>query len=127
MASPSIRKPRLLVVDDDLRYLAMLPHLLGDIAEVECCGDDAEAMARLGSRRFDWVLLDVALGAADGFEVLARIGQLAHPPQVILHTGLALERGRERALEAGAVDLLVKPLSVPYLAGLLATGGAAAP
>lgn len=116
---PDAAKPTLLVVDDDPRYRRVLSHVLDRIAVVELCADGESALARLATRPFDWMLLDVGLPGMNGFEVLARVRAANAAPRVVLHTGLALPDGRRRALAAGAVELLEKPLSLPRLAALL--------
>jgi CheY-like chemotaxis protein len=110
---------RLLVVDDDRRYGRALVHLLERVAEVEWCGTAAAALARVGERDFDWVLLDVGLPDASGFEVLSALRSRCPRLRIALHSGLALGDGRARAIAAGAVNLLEKPLSLPALLALL--------
>jgi CheY-like chemotaxis protein len=116
---PVARKPTLLVVDDDPKYRRVLSHILDRIASVELCADGESALARLAARPFDWVLLDVGLPGMNGFEVLARVRALHAATQVLLHTGLALPNARRRALAAGAVELLEKPLSLPRIEALI--------
>lgn len=116
---PADSKPTLLVVDDDSKYRRVLSHLLDRLASVEVCADGESALARLATRSFDWILLDIGLPGMSGFEVLARVQALNHTTRVLLHTGLALPDARRRARAAGAVDLLEKPLSIPRLESLL--------
>lgn len=124
MTADRIAFPTLLVVDDDARYCAVLTHLLAHLATIECCADGHAALARLRARHFDWVLLDIGLPGIDGFDVLAQVRCFAPATRVVIHTGMALPDGRRRAQEAGAVELLEKPLALAQLAALLAaTGG----
>jgi signal transduction histidine kinase/CheY-like chemotaxis protein len=115
----SDERTTLLIVDDDARYVTVLGHLLADLAEIDSCGDARSAMALLRTRRFDWLLLDVLLPDANGFDLLAAIVRLPYAPKVVLHSGAVLADGRGRAIAAGAVDLLEKPLQVGFLAELL--------
>jgi CheY-like chemotaxis protein len=110
---------RLLVVDDDPRYGRLVAHLLREIACVETCVDGTAAVERVAREPFDWVLLDVGLGATDGFAVLDALRARVPDVRVVLHTALDIPDGRRRALAAGAVDLIEKPLPLAYLRALL--------
>jgi CheY-like chemotaxis protein len=112
-------KPRLLVVDDDLRYVGLVAQLLDGLAEVERCTSGGTALETLRARAFDWVLLDIGLPDVNGFELLERIRGEFPAVRVVLHTGAALVDGRRRAIAAGAIDLLEKPLRLAYLTSLL--------
>lgn len=72
---------RVLIADDHPLYRDALGNVVtGAFADVECegCADVASALAALASRRFDLVLLDLALPDASGFGGLQRI-RGAHP------------------------------------------------
>jgi DNA-binding response OmpR family regulator len=117
----AVSRLRLLIVDDDHHYGRALAHLLEPVAEVQWCGTGASALALAAERELDWVLLDVGLPDASGFEVLSAL-RARHPAlRVALHSGLVLADGRRRAIEGGAVDLLEKPLSLPAFLALLET------
>jgi DNA-binding response OmpR family regulator len=110
---------RLLVVDDDARYGRTLTHLLERVAAVEWCSTAASALARVAEGGVDWVLLDVGLPDASGFDVLSALRARFPTVRVAIHSGLALADGRRRAIEGGAADLLEKPLSLPALVALM--------
>jgi CheY-like chemotaxis protein len=115
----TLQRPTLLVVDDEHAYRRVLAHLLRDLVRVETCGDGEAALALLGRRRFDWVLLDVGLPGMDGFEVLKRI-RARHPAcRVLLHSAGCGEDAAGRARAAGAIAFLEKPLSLPVLRSML--------
>ena len=103
---------KVLLVDDHPLILAALQTVvrgLGD--DLEVLAVDSEAAARealAGGTPFDLMLLDLELGASDGFEVLAEFRRL-HPacPIVVLS---AAERASDviRAIDAGAMGFVPK-------------------
>ena len=98
---------------------------------VEGAPDGVAALAAVGRRRPDLVLLDVRMPGIDGVEVLRRIRHAEPDVPVIMVTanedvGLARE-----TLKLGAFDYVAKPFDFSYLdravsAGLLQGGGASA-
>lgn len=106
---------RILVVDDNAinRRLAMaFVKRLGFVTEeVE---DGASALAKLASSPFDVVFLDISMPGMSGEEVLARLR--ADPRfsglHIIAYTAHALPEEKQRLIDAGFDDLLIKPISL---------------
>lgn len=103
----------LLLVDDEELNTDMLSRRLTRSGfRVEVARNGAEALALIGGKRFDLVLLDQMMPQMSGREVLARI-RATHSQQalpVIMVTAVA-ESGRiAEALEAGANDYVTKPI-----------------
>ncbi len=73
------------------------------------CGEDALVAARENPP--DLVLLDIELPDMDGFEIMAalRHGIVDEAVPVIFLTGREDSFSREKGLEAGAVDYIIKP------------------
>jgi CheY-like chemotaxis protein len=71
------------------------------------------------AQRPDLVLMDVALGAMDGWEatlrITARLGDQA--PPIIALTAHALASDRERSLAVGCADFDTKPVDLERLLG----------
>ena len=75
--------------------------------------DGEEGMRLVGKRRVALVLLDLRLPGCDGWEVLKQLKsdpELSSIPVIVFTASAALPQ-RERALNMGAADYLVKPLS----------------
>ncbi|MBL8362717.1 MAG: response regulator [Rubrivivax sp.] len=106
---------RLLVVDDsDINREVARRLLEREGAEVHGCADAMSALRRLADvgDRFDAVLLDVQMPEVDGVEAARRIRalpRLGGLPLIALSAG-ALVAERQRALDAGMDDFLVKPI-----------------
>jgi DNA-binding response OmpR family regulator len=106
---------RILVVDDEPRYLHLLEaNLLTEGYEVFTAVDGEQAIEAFSSNQADLILLDVMLPRMDGFTVCQRIRQFSTVP-VIMLTAKGEEHDRVRGLDVGADDYLVKPFSVMEL------------
>jgi DNA-binding response OmpR family regulator len=106
---------RILVVDDEPRYLRLLEaNLATEGYEVTSVADGAGALEAFSARPADLILLDVMLPDMDGFTVCQRIRQFSSVP-IIMLTAKGEERDRVRGLDVGADDYLVKPFSVMEL------------
>lgn len=120
LASP-MQGVKLLIVDDDEDDYVIVKELLEDISRgpfvLDWAGSYAEGEARLRQNCHDLCLMDYKLGAHDGIELLKRTDELGFSGPVILLTGMHEGEVDMQALEAGAVDYLVKDgLSAEQLA-----------
>ncbi|HYI94817.1 MAG TPA: sigma-54 dependent transcriptional regulator [Bryobacteraceae bacterium] len=110
-----MKRPRVLVVDDEPGIRDSLSGVLGDEGyEVESAPDGESCLQRLHERSFDVVLLDVWLPGIDGMETLIRIQEIAEPerPMVIMISGHGNIETAVRATKLGAYDFLEKPLTI---------------
>ena len=106
---------RILVVDDEPRYLRLLEaNLLTKGYEVSTAMDGEVALESFSANPVDLILLDVMLPHMDGFMVCQRIRQFSNVP-IIMLTAKGEEHDRVRGLDVGADDYLVKPFSVMEL------------
>jgi two-component system, cell cycle response regulator DivK len=84
---------------------------------VEEAADGSEALAKIMADPPGLVLLDLHMPGLDGFGVMERLRQdnrYASLPVVAL-TASAMQGDRERALAAGFVDYMTKPISLQLL------------
>lgn len=109
-------KKQLLFVDDDPPVLASLQRLLrGKRSEWEmtCANHASTAWDCLLQNSFDAVVTDVRMPDISGLELLDQIRKTerTHSIPVVVLTGLADDRLKQRALELGASDLFHKPVN----------------
>lgn len=108
---------KILIIDDNPKYLADALPLYG--YEVEVATDGIQGMKKLTSEKndFDMVLLDVMMPNMDGWETLKTIRnnkRLENLP-VIMITALNEEQKEISGLKFGADDYVVKPFILPNL------------
>ncbi len=106
---------RILVVDDEPRYLRLLDaNLRTDGYDVVTAEDGLQAIDIFSSQPIDLILLDIMMPNLDGFETCQRIREYSNVPIIIL-TAKGDEQDRVRGLDLGADDYLVKPFSATEL------------
>ncbi len=101
--------PRVLVVDDEPHIVRGLKIILrGAGYAVEAAETKAEALAALGARPPDALVLDLVLPDGQGVEVCEEVRRWSRLPIVVL-SAVGDEREKVRALDAGADDYMTKP------------------
>ncbi len=121
-----MKKPRLLLVDDDALICESLAFALGGDYEVTLAGDRVAAVSELREGlRPDLALIDLGLPPVahlpnEGFKLIGDL--LAHAPQVriLVLTGQNEESNARRARALGAIELVPKPCEPELLRALLA-------
>lgn len=82
-----------------------------------------KALEELGRHNYDAILMDCQMPECDGYEATRKIRQSQNPDirmlPVIALTASAIKGDRERALAAGMVDYLAKPVKRPALEATL--------
>ena len=83
--------------------------------EAEIAANGLEALQALEHHLFDLVLMDVMMPVMDGIEATRIIRERwPHGPKIIVVTA-ALEAYREDCIEAGADDIIAKPVKMEEL------------
>lgn len=104
----------------------------------ECVGNGVEAIARLGQKRYDLVLMDCQMPGLDGYQTTQEIRKLeatgslcpsadgespdlskSHKTVVIALTAHAMSAERDKCLAAGMDDYISKPVHLDHLNALL--------
>jgi DNA-binding response OmpR family regulator len=106
---------RILVVDDEPRYLRLIEaNLASDGFQVIKATNGQEAVDRVASHQPDLVLMDIMMPILDGFAATERIREFSNVP-IIVVTARGEEGARVRGLDLGADDYIVKPFSATEL------------
>jgi CheY-like chemotaxis protein len=110
--------PQILLVEDNEFNRDMLSRRLTRAGyEVLCAEDGPQGVRMAGDMKPDLVLMDVALGAMDGWEatLLIRSNPSIASTPVIALTAHALESDRRRSIEVGCCDFDTKPVDLARL------------
>jgi DNA-binding response OmpR family regulator len=106
---------RVLIVDDEPRYLRLLEaNLKTEGYTVATAADGLQALEAFSAQPADLVLLDIMMPRLDGFATCQRIREFSNVPIIIL-TAKGEEQDRVKGLDLGADDYLVKPFSATEL------------
>ena len=111
-----MRRPRVMVVDDDPRVRDALHRALvlkGFEVALAAGGDEALSLLVAGSP--DVVVLDGLMPDVDGLEVCRRLREAGDRTPVLMLTARDAVADRVAGLEAGADDYLVKPFALEEL------------
>lgn len=109
-------KRRILVVDDDAAVRDTISQLLeGPEYAVETVGSGYRAMVTVKDDHYDLIMLDIMMPGLNGLETLRHLNELQEGVPVIVITGLTDRAVHERALQAGAVAVLQKPVRAEAL------------
>lgn len=107
----SIRKPRILIIEDDREISRLLIDLLAENGFVAKAVENAREMdAVLQRDDADLILLDVMLPGEDGFSICRRL-RSASPKPIIMLTARGEDTDRIVGLELGADDYVCKPFN----------------
>jgi len=106
---------RILIVDDEPRYLRLLEaNLKTEGYTVVTAADGLQAIDAFSAQPVDLILLDIMMPRLDGFGTCQRIREFSNVP-IIMLTAKGEEQDRVKGLDLGADDYLVKPFSATEL------------
>ncbi len=116
-------KNRILVVDDDLGFLAVIKRILVVKGyEVETAPLASEAIAKAKERFYHAAILDISLPDTDGTELLSTLIKI-HPDIIaIMLTGYSSVQNAMQSLNRGAFAYLEKPLDPEHLLSIIEQG-----
>jgi two-component system sensor histidine kinase/response regulator len=114
---PPLSGMKILVVEDNhfnQKLMAILLKKMGCSFEIVSNGHDAVSKVR--SNKYDIILMDIQMPLMDGFsatQIISKELQVTTP--IIALTARAFNDDRQKCLESGMVDFLVKPVDVTQL------------
>lgn len=113
MAFPNFENKRFLVVEDDemsFLYINQLLMISKAIYRREKNGKDA--INEFTRNNYDLVLMDIQLPDMDGMEVTRKIRSINPVIPVIAQTASRSSEEKEKIMDAGCTDILMKPFSI---------------
>ncbi len=121
----SLSHIRILVVEDNFTNQQVAVGVLKKLGfKAEIAVNGAEAVKALETFHYDLVLMDVQMPVMDGIEATRAIRDpqshvLNHKVTIVAMTAHAMQRDREKCMEAGMDDYLTKPIERPALVAVL--------
>ncbi|QGM45319.1 diguanylate cyclase [Methylocystis heyeri] len=108
------KTPRILIVDDQPINIQLMYDAIRELGEVFFATSGEQALAFCAKTPPDLVLLDVEMPGMDGYEVCRRLKEVPELAQipVIFVTARGGVEDEVRALEAGGVDFITKPVNL---------------
>lgn len=120
----TIPKQRILIVDDSPINVAILGEVLSAQYDIQIATNGRDALENVESATLpDLILLDIMMPGMNGYEVcrsLKASERTRHIP-VIFVTAKDEEADEERGFALGAVDYIIKPISIPIVKARVAT------
>src|SRR3712207_5595285 len=110
--------PKILLVEDNEMNRYMLTRRLQRHGFQVCCAPDGPSGVAMAAQESpDLILMDVALGAMDGWEATQHIKANPTTAQIpiIALTAHALATDRQRSIDVGCADFDTKPIDLPRL------------
>jgi CheY-like chemotaxis protein len=105
---------RVLIAEDNLDSRDLLQYALEQLGHrVEPCEDGVSAIERAVAGKPDVILIDLGLPGNDGYQVARAVREaLGRTVRLVALTGYGQPGDRERALDAGFDEFLVKPAEI---------------
>ena len=108
----TVKKKKLLLIDDDEIHLEIAMHMLNEDYETISASSGQNALELFYKGHVPHlVLLDIVMPNMDGWEVYRRIKAIStlHDIPVAFYTSLTGEEEKKHAKAIGAADYLIKP------------------
>ena len=105
--------PKLLIIDDDRDFaegLAEALELYGHQIDIAFTGEDGVEAVKKND--YDTILIDIGLPGLNGVESLLKIRQVNPKVRCFLLTGHSADHIAEQGIEAGAIEILTKPIEL---------------
>ncbi len=115
---------KILAIDDQQMILDLLSGICQSLGlELAAVRDPSEGLAMFSQRRFDMVMVDLAIGRVSGWDIAREIKRQSPETPVIMLTGWGVDIAQGKA--DGSIDYaLAKPFRIEQLTEIISRAGA---
>jgi len=117
-SSAPVRKPRILVVDDELMIRTILSRALASRYQVTTATNPQEALDILATGSFDFMMTDVNMPGGSGIELAQKVQQ-RHPDLPVAFLAAVIDEATQSRIEDLGAPLFIKPFDVQELLSML--------
>lgn len=114
-------RPLILVAEDDDSNFKLIKAIIGKKCEILWAknGEEMVALFKENRGKTEAILMDIKMPIMNGLEATKIIRQEEKELPIIMQTAYAFTADRENAMEAGASEVLVKPITLSALRSCL--------
>ena len=114
---------KVLIVEDSTASREFIASILSQIegTEVVCASSGFDALKLLPRYRFDLIITDINMPDINGLELInfVKMNPNYRETPLLIVTGEARQHDRERSIQLGASEFLLKPLQPDHLTALV--------
>ena len=112
MTNESLKGKKILIVEDDLSSRLYLNKIIEKSEMIALnAGDGQEAVdIALGNPDIDFVLMDIQLPVMDGYSTARKIREFREDIIIIAQTAYGLMDEKEKIMDSGFDDYMIKPI-----------------
>ena len=108
-------KPTLLIAEDEESNYLLLKTILHKYCNLIRAKTGLEALALFKENEVDLILMDIKMPVMNGLEATKIIRESNTEIPIIMQTAYAFSSDKENAMNAGATEVLVKPITLSIL------------
>lgn len=114
MENNTIELPLILVAEDDESNFKLIRAIVGKKCRLEWArtGADMITLYEQFGKEAQMMLMDIKMPIMTGLEATKKLREMGCQLPIIVQTAYAFSTDREMALESGANDVLVKPITL---------------
>lgn len=110
-------RPLILVAEDDDSNFKLIKAIIGKKCDILWArtGEEIVALFSENSEKAEAILMDIKMPVMNGLDATVLIREKDKELPIIMQTAYAFTTDREKALECGASEVLVKPITLSAL------------
>ncbi len=116
-------RPLILVAEDDESNFKLIKAIIGKKCDILWAREGGEVIRLFEENRgkAEAILMDIKMPNMTGLDATSAIRELDKEIPIIMQTAYAFNSDRERALQCGANEVLVKPITLAALRATLSS------